>query len=138
MYSSSAPTPPYGFSVPIPPHIAAGSYTLTAVAGAGLKWKSKPVTIRVERADRPLAIEIDPPFLDVEVGSESALTVLGDYPDGSQVDLTRSRHTTFASQAPAIARVSPDGFVDAVSVGVTNIVIDGNNLIPVTVRPARR
>jgi len=137
---STNPIDPYRFSVRIPPHITPGKYALTAFGQYlnGTNLKSESLTIWVERPGQPLSIQVDPPFLDVEVGDGSSLRVLGTYADGSEVDLTRSRHTNFVSQSPEIARVSFDGFVDAVRVGVTNIVIDGKFLIPVTVRPARR
>jgi|SRR5579884_3210611 len=76
---------------------------------------------------------------DITLG-EYALTALGQYLNGTNVKSKPLDYgnTNQCREADQSVRVSSDGLVTAVGVGATNIVVDGNKFIPVTVRPARR
>jgi len=129
--------PPYVFDVEIPETITPGPYQLTAasISKSGPLVGSQPITIDVEREDQPQKITTNWKQLRFNVGDQSGIGVTGTYADGSMVDLSRSSRTTYATQNPAIATVTKEGFVTAIAPGATEIVIDESVSIPVTVEP---
>jgi hypothetical protein len=129
--------PPYQFDIEIPQKTTPGEYTLTAVGKpvSGEMLFSRPISIDVERPDARAKITINHRQLGMQIGWDLPLDVYGTYADGSEVNLTKSRQTTYVSESPAIATVSSEGLVKAISPGSTEIVIDGKIAVPVTVQP---
>ncbi len=134
-FSQVLTAPPYQFSIQIPSDIRPGRYTLTASGAISPEQgaESDPISIDVERPDAPEGMSTDPSSLTLPVGGQSGLRVIGYYADGSSVDLSRSTQITYLSQAPGAATVTSEGLVTAVTPGTTNIVINGNMIVPVTV-----
>lgn len=131
--------PPYQFDMEIPMEITPGKYLLTAVGTSKSgPVDSQPVSIDVERPDLPDTISTDFKQLGMNVGDKLPISVVGTYADGSDIDLNKSSQTTFRSQSPAIATVTSEGVVTALSPGSTQIVIDGRISVPVTVEPLIR
>jgi Bacterial Ig-like domain (group 2) len=61
--------------------------------------------------------------LELRIGGQVPIRVLGTYSDGSVVDLSKSSQTSFVSQSPGIATVSAGGSVTGVAPGSTTIVV---------------
>lgn len=133
-------TPPYQFSIPIPTTITPAQYTLTAmgVISPGQSIMSAPITVVVQRPDPPVSVRVQPSILKLNIGKNAYLRVIGTYSDGSTADLTQAASTTFVSNSPAIATVTAQGAVTAVSSGSTTILVNGTVLVPVTVAPAAK
>ncbi len=128
--------PPFQFVVKIPSEITCGQYSLIAsgVISPGNPIASPPIYIDVERPDAPVALSTEPACpLELYVGEQMVLDVLGTYADGSTQDITNSSQTSFVSQATNIVTVSSSGLVTAVSPGATRIVVNGSLTVPVTV-----
>jgi hypothetical protein len=131
---------PYRFSIPIPSDLTPGKYTLTAngAIARGVGATSDPIFIDVERPDRPTSLKIEPSNLDMDVGDQSVLRVIGTYANGSEVDLTTSTQTTFVSRMPSVVTVSGDGLVTAVGPGSTRILINKDFAVEVTVHSSKK
>jgi hypothetical protein len=119
-------TPPYRFAVRIPPDTPSGADTLEAVGVIenlnGIV--SRSLTIDVERPDSPRSLKTTFSTLQFyEVGKDIRLFVDGIFEDGSTIDLTRSRYTSYESASPAVATVDADGHVTAKGPGSTAIKI---------------
>ena len=119
-FSGLATAAPYQFSMPIPAGTPVGPYHFTAVgyAGQSALVESAPITVYVERPDNPTALTVDPAAILFEAqGEQLALHVEGTFGDGSAVDLTRSSQLAFTSSNSAVATVTPEGNVTALSMG---------------------
>lgn len=132
---------PIPFPLTIPNAIRPGIYHVTAigVTTAGTV-ESDPLALDVERTDNPIRIWAEPSSIQfVQVGDRIPLRVLGEFADGSQIDLTRSSRTKFASADTGVASVTADGTVTAVGVGKTSILMQtpsADYSIPVRLQPA--
>jgi hypothetical protein len=119
--------PPYQFSITVPARIRPGPYTLVAEGRTSSgRQSSDPVTIDVERTDTPQSIAADS-HVELAVGDESLVRVVGTYADGSVVDLSRSTRTTYSPDPPGIVSVTREGVVTALAAGSTKIVIQHQN-----------
>jgi hypothetical protein len=137
-FSQVLTSPPYQFSILIPPDISPRRYAVTAdgVIAPGQGATSEPIILAVERADAPTSIYVEPSVLDFDLtGDDCSLRVVGRYADGSQTDITESLYTTYASNDPSVATVNSTGVVTAVAPGTTRIVINGSYSVQVTVQP---
>ncbi len=133
--------PPYQGSVTIPTRITPGLYTLSAAGRTELDSKlisSDPVYIDVERPDSPESISTGSSRLELDIGSSLPIHVYGKYHDGSIADLTKSTQTSYVSQSLSIATVTREGWVTAVAPGSTEIVINQQIAVLVTVDPPIR
>ena len=117
--------PPYHFSITIPTEIRPGLYNLTAEGRSPHSelQGSKPVSIDVELPGSPQSIATDLSRLELAVGDQSGVAVIGTYADGSTVDLTKSTRTKYTATRADVASVSSDGLVTGLAVGSTEIVI---------------
>jgi Bacterial Ig-like domain (group 2) len=137
-WSQVLSAPPYNFTLEIPTNIQPGPYNLRAsgVITPGQPIESDLVTIDVERSDVPISTSTDPRGpVELSIGDQLILDVIGTYADGSIANLTASRQTTYISQASSIVTVSPTGLLTAISPGTTEIIVNGTLAIPVTVDP---
>jgi len=136
-FSQPRKEPPYQFDIEIPEKTIPGEYGLTAIGkpAAGDAVFSQPIAIDVERPDEPRKITTNFRLLNMRVGEDLPIDVYGAYADGSEVNLTKSRQTTYFSESPAIVTVSREGRVKSIAPGTTRIVIDGKIAVPVTVEP---
>jgi Bacterial Ig-like domain (group 2) len=116
---------PLQFSLTIPTVIQPGTYHVTAVGRtAGDTVESNTLALDVERPDAPTRIWAEPSVIQfTRVGDQIPLRVLGTFPDGSQLELTRSSRTTFVSSDPRIASITATGMVTAVKEGRTSILV---------------
>jgi hypothetical protein len=137
-FSAPLYTAPYQFSVPLPTTIRPKQYVLTAegVVTPGHVVRSTPITIVVQRSDSPTSLRLQPSVVNLDIGQNAYLRVVGTYSDNSTADLTQAASTTFVSNSPAIATVNAYGAVTAVSSGSTTILVNGTVVVPVTVAPA--
>jgi len=128
---------PYQFTFSIPANSPVGTYTLVALGGSssGVQVTSAPVTIDIERADAPANIAVDVHRLELPLGGQSSIRVIGTYNDGSVLTLNRSTLTTFVSQSPAVVTVNSEGVVTAIAPGATAILVNGTISVPVIVDP---
>jgi len=128
-------SPPYEFSFTVPLQVTPG---LTTIGALGLT-ASGPVTaeiqVDIERSDSPQTITADTSKLELAIGDAVPIQVFGTYSDGTVLRVTDSTQTTYLSQAPSVASVSPYGFVSAVAPGSTQIVVNGMVSVSVTVVP---
>jgi hypothetical protein len=119
-------TPPYRFAIQIPPDTASGTDTLEAIGVIeNLKVIESPsLTIDVERPDSPRSLKTVFSTLQFyQVGKDIRLLVEGIFEDGTTIDLTRSRYTSYESASPAVALIGADGLVTAKGPGSTVIKI---------------
>jgi hypothetical protein len=136
--STSLAAPPYQYSYPIPADFALGRYRFKA-AGAtasGQTIYSDPVEVDIERPDE--ARKLQPEWLSLTIGDQVDVPLLiwGIFPDGSKIDVTRSRRTTYTSDRPAIAMVSSQGGVSAAGMGKAKITVrygDKTIVVPVVI-----
>ena len=135
-YSQGLTAPPFVFSIRIPVDITPGQYQITAggVAQSGQLDSSEPISIDVERPDKPISLKLQPLHLHLSVGDKIALSVWGTYTDGSVVNLRRSSQITYMSESPSIATVTKDGWVTAAGVGFTKISVNSVFEVLVSVR----
>jgi Bacterial Ig-like domain (group 2) len=132
--------PPWRFSVHVPPSVRPRRYRLTAdgVIVPGKGASSRSIDILVERADRLVSLKSDHSMLMFRaVGDLLPLDVSGDFENQTDVDLAESSYIKYASDAPGVATVGPDGLVKATGVGRARITItyrDKSLVVPVTVR----
>jgi hypothetical protein len=126
-FTNAVATPPYRFAIRIPPDTDSGTDTLEAVGviEPGNLIVSASLTIDVERPDTPRSLKTELSFWTFHrgVGDDTWLSVDGVFADGSIVDLTRSRFTSYRSASPAVASVGADGHVTAKGLGSTAITI---------------
>jgi Bacterial Ig-like domain (group 2) len=118
--------PPYHFPITIPTKITPGLYALTAEGRSPHSelQTSQPISIDVERPDSPQSITTDLSRLELAVGDQSDIAVIGTYGDGSTVELTKSTQTKYTTARPGVVSVSSDGLVTGLAVGSTEIVIN--------------
>ncbi len=130
--------PPYEFPIPIPSDVAPQPCTLVAVGampGRGI-W-SEPIKVYIERPDSPKLLKnVWPSIILRPPIHRESLMVTGVFADGSEFNLTLSKRTKYVSDAPAVASVTADGWVEAVGPGSARITItngDASVVVPVTV-----
>ena len=130
--------PPWEFTIRIAMR-RSRTYHFKAVGFArpGQPLYSKSISLHVERTERPVSTRVEPHVLSLSVGEQGYLRVIGTYPDGSTTDISESKLTEYTSRSPSVATVIKDGRVTAVGPGSTQIVINGDLEVPVTVRPAK-
>jgi hypothetical protein len=138
-WSEVRTSPPYEFMIQIPTRISLRGYDFTAggAATSGQMIYSKPITLNIERKERPVSTRVQPRTLRLAVGETGYLFVIGTYPDGSTSTITESTSTEYVSKSPDIATVKRDGRVTAVAPGTTQIVINADCIVQVTVVNAR-
>ena len=134
--------PPYKFSLHIPRDITPGLYVMTAsgVIAPGQGAESKGVSIDVERPDYPMTLNVEPiTTIELKVGEEDVLSVVGKYKDGRTATLNGSTQIRFVSLTPKIVTVDKWGNVTAVGVGSTEIVVRvGDKTLRVKVQVEKR
>ncbi len=133
--------PPYQFTIEVPRDTRPDKYAITALGITPAKQfiYSNPVEILVERSDLPVSMSVYPVVADFTMDQKRYLQVTGTYADMTTADLTQSSRIKYASDAPAVATVSPQGIVTPVSPGSTKLVITYGNLkleVPVRVHRA--
>jgi hypothetical protein len=117
-------TPPFQFSITIPPGTSIRKYALTAWAidGQGQTVVSEPITIMVESPVNPVALSSDPPKLYFEAqGEQLPLAITATFPDGSVADVTESSKIAYTSSDSSVASVDASGVVTAAGQGNTSI-----------------
>jgi hypothetical protein len=131
--------PPYEFTIRIAARISLRSYHFTALSFVkpGQPVYSKPISLKVDRTERPVSTHVQPSVLNLSVGDLGYLQVTGTYSDGSTSNITQSMSTEYISRSPSVATVKGDGRVTAVGPGSTQIVINGDCIVPVTVSKSR-
>jgi hypothetical protein len=136
--STSLTTPPYRFSYPIPADSAPGRYRFKAagVTVSGETVYSDPVEVDIERPDDARKLQSE--WLSLTFGDQKDLPLLiwGIFPDGSKIDVTRSKRTAYASDRPGVAVVSSEGAVSAIGVGKAKITVkygDKTVVVPVVI-----
>jgi len=70
------------------------------------------------------------------VGEVRRLWITGIFPDRSEIDLSRSKLTTYESSAPYVITVDPKGSLTAVGPGSANVTVRNGNariVIPLAV-----
>ena len=65
------------------------------------------------------SVAVTPSAVNLQVGGRQSLTVVGSFSDGSSYDV--SFYSTFASDATAVATVSPTGLVTGIAAGTATI-----------------
>lgn len=123
--STGLSAPPYQYSYPIPADFALGRYRLKA-AGAmasGVTVYSDPIEVDIERPDDARKLQSEWQSLTFGGQADSPLLIWGFFRDGSKIDVTRSKRTTYTSDRPAIAVVSSEGGVSAVAIGKAKITV---------------
>ena len=136
--STSLTAPPYRYSYAIPVDLASGRYRFKA-AGAtasGQTVYSDPIEVDIERPDDARKLQSE--WQSVTFGDQASVPLLiwGIFPDGSKIDVTRSRRMTYTSDRPAVAVVSSEGGVTAVGVGKAKITVkygDKSIVVPVVI-----
>jgi hypothetical protein len=116
---------PYRFSIFVPKNLSLGPHYFTAVGHtlSGDMAASLPLAVDVETDAVPLSLKMDPPAIDFEaLGEEIPIRVLGEFADGVEMDVTRSSQLHLASTNLAVAMISEEGIVRAVTPGTSRIV----------------
>jgi len=128
---------PYRFSIYIPRATQPGPHVITASrrTASDNSEDSASITVDVEPSQPFLRLRAEFTSLELDVGRETALQIIGEYADGSELNLTKSTQTTFVPEVLGIVSVSKDGLVRALRPGSTSIVVNGVLKIPVTVSP---
>jgi hypothetical protein len=123
--STSLTAPPYQYSYPIPADFPSGCYRFKAagVTTSGETAYSDPVEVDVERPGEAKKLQSE--YLSLTFGDQKDLPLLiwAIFPDGSKIDVTRSRRTAYTSDRPAVAVVSSEGTVSAVAAGKARITV---------------
>ena len=116
---------PLQFLLTIPTTTHPGTYHVTAMGRtSGGTVESNALALDVERPDQPTRIWAEPSIIQfTHLGDQIPLRVLGAFADGSQAELTRSSHTTFASADPHVAAITAGGMVTAVAAGRTSLLV---------------
>jgi hypothetical protein len=119
--SGCASQPCYQFKVSVPGDIpAAGLYRLTAVTSGGPDQivGSLPVNLDVEPSAGITALKVENPVIVFQrAGDMIPLDIVGNFANGTAMDITRSTRTTYTSSDTNVARVSREGVVTAVGTG---------------------
>jgi len=136
--STGISTPPYRFSYRIPAGFASGTYRFKAVGvtASGAIVDSVPIEVIVEQSDKPTNLESEFRLLNLGEHESAALLIWGIFPDGSRVDLTRSKQIAYSSDHPAVAVVSSEGAVSGAKAGKARIAIkyaDKTLVVPVVI-----
>jgi hypothetical protein len=135
--------PPYEFPIPIPSDVAPQPCVLIAagVIGAGREVVSEEIKVYIERPDSPKLLKnVWPTIILRPPIHRESLMVTGVFADGSEFNLTLSKRTKYVSDAPAVASVTADGWVEAVGPGKARITITNGSasvVVPVTVANKR-
>jgi hypothetical protein len=114
------------FEMDIPKTLPPGDYQLTAVGVALADVESEPVMIHVEREEPATGLGVQPSFLvfaQLEDSYGMPVSVIATFADGSRLDVTHSRNTSFTTKDPEIARVDDQGKVIPVGPGQTSIMV---------------
>ncbi len=113
------------FTLTLPTNIPPGLYHITAVgATSGGLVASAPIEIDVERQDTPKYLITDPDFLTLlSPGAKLPINVMGIYPTGGSLPLSKSTYTTYLSNDSQVVTVAPNGFVTAMGPGKTTVLI---------------
>jgi hypothetical protein len=142
--STGLAAPPYQYSYPIPAGFASGRYRLKAagVTASGETVYSDPIEVDIERPDKARKLQSEWQSLTLCDQENVPLLIWGVFPDGSKIDVTRSRRTAYTSDRPAVAVVSSEGSVSAVSAGKAKITVKYDDkiiVVPVVITqsPAR-
>lgn len=118
---SEGPGPVYKFEISIPPDVESRTYTLVAAAANNVE--SAGVAIDIERPDQPKTIKNSLEYLTLEIGETWQLYITGMFADGKQVQLTRSKRTSYGSRPGAVASVTKEGLVTALRSGRATITV---------------
>ena len=136
--STSLTAPPYRYSYSIPVDFPSGCYRFKAagVTPTGETVASDPIEVDIERPGEAKKLQSE--YLSLTFGDEKELPLLiwGIFPDGSKIDVTRSKRMAYTSDRPAVAVVSPEGTVSAVGGGKARITVkygDKTIVVPVVV-----
>jgi hypothetical protein len=113
------------FLLTIPTAIQPGIYHVTAVGRVSdSQVESETLALDVEKTQEPTRIWAEPFIIQfTRLGDQIPLRVLGSFSDGSQVELTRSTKTKYASADPRVAAVTNAGLVTSIGVGKTSILV---------------
>lgn len=133
---------PLQFLLAIPTTIRPGNYQVTAVGRTSTGTVvSKALDLDVERPDEPTRINVEPSIIQfTHLGDQIPVRVLGVFAKTSQVDLTHSSKTMFASSDPRVASITAKGMVTALAEGRASILVrtpSADYSIPVRVQQAR-
>jgi hypothetical protein len=135
--------PPYRFTIQIPYGIRPDRYPITA---GGITMSSKQlvssneVTLKVERSDLPISIQVYPTIADFTTKEKRYLQITGTYKDNTTADLTESSTVRYVSSAPTVAAVNAQGIVIPIAPGSGTITVTCGTLhvdVPVRVRGAQ-
>jgi hypothetical protein len=135
--------PTLTFTLAIPANATPGAYNITAVSADanGNELASAPVSVLVERADLPTALNVSPPGVVVSyVGATMPLVVFGTFPGGVQLNVTHSSHLTAVSANPGIAYFQ-NGTITTAGSGQTTVALTYGQVtstIAVTVNAGKR
>lgn len=128
--------PPYHFVLEIPLKTDPGVQKLKVLARLkGLEHlvTSNSVEVDIELPDSPEHIRVSPTNLNLWIGGQQDLVVIGAFKDGRDIDISKSTRLTFKSEDPNIAAVSRNGKVVGVSAGSTKILVNGEIAVSVVV-----
>ena len=136
--STSLTAPPYRYSYSIPVDFPSGCYRFKAagVTPTGETVASDPIEVDIERPGEAKKLQSE--YLSLTFGDEKELPLLiwGIFPDGSKIDVTRSKRMVYTSDRPAVAAVSGEGTVTAVGAGKARITVkygDKTLVVPVVI-----
>jgi hypothetical protein len=132
------------FTLTLPTTIPPGLYNLTAVGtNASGDVESAPLAIDVEPQFYPASISAQPSTLTLNsVGDQFPVRIVGNFNDGSTLDVTHSTRVTYTSNNTQVATVSSSGMITAVGPGRTAIIVQsgqsagGGMLITVPRQPS--
>ena len=130
------------FSLVIPRDAAPGPYRLWAVTAdaAGVPFESRELWVEVEPSAAPRRLMVYPPSVSTPAGGRAvAWAVIGTFADGSQLDVTKSRHLEVTSADPRVAKAKP-GWIQGEKSGRTRIRLrygSARQTIPVAVSRER-
>ncbi len=126
---------PYSFTISIPEDGDIGVHTFhLAGARPGQNWDElASVDVDVEEPDLPVELcgsdgSSFPagsnrfPLSFLGLGRENRISVLGKFPDGKDVDITKSTHLTSESENPAVVRAYEEGSITSMGLGETAVV----------------
>jgi PKD domain/Dockerin type I domain len=117
-------TGPYTFSLTIPTTLV-GSVQLTAVAltATNQNISSETITVDVESATPPVLLTSDYLLFSFSyTGEQRATSWHALFPDGTELDVTKSSNISFSSADPTVARIDSTGLVTAVGGGFTTVI----------------
>jgi hypothetical protein len=134
-------TPPYSFVITIPNNII-GPKQVTALGIVGPESGvfSQSVIVDVEVQTPLTHLNATPSRVNFNfVGDQVNLTVIGQFSDGTEADITRSSKTTYQTNNATVANVNSGGVLTATGVGTTGILVKYGGAVaavPVAVRAA--